>query len=111
VPFAIVTVRREDGSERQARFWPTTVQSERATGVPFVHRYFAEVDKSDFMLIQDRVFGPIFRGYSFFYSQRRRNPALIKKDIPPARSGLNKSLSCIFEIRFGTQYLPVTGSG
>ncbi len=68
VPFVIVTVRREDGGTRQARFWPTAVQYEPATGKPFVHRYFAEVDKADFMLIQDRVFGPVFRGYSFFFT-------------------------------------------
>lgn len=66
VPFVIVTVKKTDGEEKQVRFWPVEVQQTRE-GMPYVHRYFAEVNKSAFLLIQEGVFGPIFRGYSFFY--------------------------------------------
>lgn len=66
VPFAIVTLKKVNGEEKQVRFWPVEVQQTRE-GMPYVHRYFAEVNKSAFMLIQEGVFGPIFRGYRFFY--------------------------------------------
>ena len=66
VPFAIVTLKKDNGEEKQVRFWPVAVQQTRE-GMPYVHRYFAEVNKSAFLLIQEGVFGPIFRGYSFFY--------------------------------------------
>ena len=66
VPFAIVTLKKTDGTEKQVRFWPVEVQQTRE-GMPYVHRYFAEVDKSSFLLIQEGVFGPIFRGYRFFF--------------------------------------------
>ena len=67
VPFAIFTVTRTDGSLRQVRFWPTETSYDPTTGKPYVTRYFAEVNKEDFMLTQDRVLAPIFRGYTFFF--------------------------------------------
>ena len=67
VPFAIFTVTKTDGEIKQVRFWPTETSYDPNTGKPYVIRYFAEVNKEDFMLTQDRVFAPIFRGYSFFY--------------------------------------------
>jgi hypothetical protein len=67
VPFAIFSLTRTDGSTKQVKFWPTETSYDPHTGKPYVVRYFAEVDKQDFMLTQDRVFAPIFRGYSFFY--------------------------------------------
>lgn len=70
VPFVIINLKRTDGSAKQVRFWPTRLDFERTSGVPFVHRYFAEIDKRDFMLTQDRVFAPIFRGYSFFFDPK-----------------------------------------
>jgi hypothetical protein len=66
VPFVIVTLKKTDGEEKQVRFWPLEIQQTRE-GMPYVHRYFAEVNKKDFLLIQEGVFGPIFRGYSFFF--------------------------------------------
>lgn len=67
VPFAIVTVKKTDGKEKMVRFWPVEVETNPQTGQAYVTRYFADVDKQDFMLTQDRVFGVLFRGYSFFY--------------------------------------------
>ena len=67
VPFAIVTVKKTDGVERQVRFWPVEVETRRDDGRGFVSRYFTDVNKEDFMLTQDRVFGGVFRGYSFFF--------------------------------------------
>lgn len=69
VPFAIVTVKKTDGADKQVRFWPVEVLK-TSDNREYVHRYYAEVDKNAFMLIQERVFGPIFRGYDFFFEKR-----------------------------------------
>ena len=77
VPFAIVTMKKADGVEKKVRFWPVEIETRRDNGLPFVSRYFADVDSKDFMLTQDRVFGGIFRGYGFFYEgmpERKRLP-------------------------------------
>ena len=66
VPFVIVTMKKTDGQEKKLRFWPVDVETSR-DGKNFVSRYFTDVNNEDFMLTQDRVFGGIFRGYSFFY--------------------------------------------
>jgi hypothetical protein len=66
VPFVTVTVKKTNGEEKQVRFWPVEVQ-QTPQGVPYVHRYFAEVNQNSFLLIQEGVFGPIFRGYNFFF--------------------------------------------
>ncbi|MCW5923725.1 MAG: DUF4340 domain-containing protein [Saprospiraceae bacterium] len=66
VPFAIVTVKKTDGEEKQVRFWPVEVQ-QTPEGMPYVHRYFAEVNQNSFLLIQEGVFAPVFRGYNFFF--------------------------------------------
>lgn len=66
VPFVIVTMKKTDGQEKKLRFWPVDVETGR-DGKNFVSRYFTDVNNEDFMLTQDRVFGGIFRGYSFFY--------------------------------------------
>lgn len=67
VPFVIITVKKTDGTSKQVRFWPTEISYEAISGRPYVHRYFAEVNKESFMLTQERVFGPIFRGYKYFF--------------------------------------------
>lgn len=67
VPFAVVTMKKSDGAEKLVRFWPVEVEHRRDNGNPYVARYFADVNNEDFMLTQDRVFGPLFRGYGFFF--------------------------------------------
>jgi hypothetical protein len=67
VPFAIVTMKKTDGLEKKVRFWPVEVEVAPDNGKSYVSRYFTDVDKTDFMLTQDRVFGGIFRGYGFFF--------------------------------------------
>jgi hypothetical protein len=67
VPFAIVSLKRENGSSMEVKFWPCEIIYDPKTGAPFTHRYFAEVDKENFALIQDRVFARIFRGYGYFF--------------------------------------------
>ncbi|MBK8195382.1 MAG: hypothetical protein IPK76_20010 [Lewinellaceae bacterium] len=71
VPFAVVTVRKTDGKEKQVRFWPAETIESR-DGREHINRYFAEVDQNDFLSVQDRVFGPIFRSYSFFFEGAER---------------------------------------
>jgi hypothetical protein len=67
VPFAVVTLKKEDGVEKKVRFWPVEVEFRPDDGQQFVARYFTDVNNEAFMLTQDRVFGPIFRGYNFFF--------------------------------------------
>lgn len=67
VPFAVLTMKNVGGTEKQVRFWPVEVENRRDDGQPFVSRYFADVNNEDFMLTQDRVFGPVFRGYEYFF--------------------------------------------
>ncbi|MCK6693328.1 MAG: DUF4340 domain-containing protein [Thermoanaerobaculia bacterium] len=70
VPFAIVSVKKTGGQEKQVRFWPVSVQYRTVGGEPFVVRYFTDVNNGEsFMMTQDHVFGPIFRGYHFFFSE------------------------------------------
>ena len=66
VPFAIVTVKRTDGQEKKVWFWPTEIRINGSTGKTYVERYYAGLD-GDFMIVQEHVFGKIFRGYSFFF--------------------------------------------
>ena len=66
LPFAIVTVKKTDGQEKKVQFWPTEIKINGSTGKTFVEHYHAKRD-GDFLIVQDHVFGQIFRGYSFFF--------------------------------------------
>jgi hypothetical protein len=67
-PFATVLMKKTDGTEKKLRVFPVEIEKNTTTGESYVMRYFAECnDNQDFMLIQDRVFGPIFRGYGYFF--------------------------------------------
>lgn len=73
VPFAVVQVKKTDGQEKLVRFWPVNIQYTTVTGDPFVVRYFTDVNNGEsFLLTQDHVFGPIFRGYHFFFNEREK---------------------------------------
>jgi hypothetical protein len=67
VPFAIIKLQRDNGEERTVRFWPGGVEYRKDNDKPFVTRFFAETSDSSFYLVQDHVFGPIFRGYGYFF--------------------------------------------
>lgn len=68
VPFVIITVKNKEGVETKARFWPVEVDQDPVTGQTFIVRYFTDLnDGALFMLTQHQVFGPVFRGYSFFF--------------------------------------------
>lgn len=72
VPFAIVTLQTADGQQKKARFWPLEVLRERYTGEAIVERYFTQIDTpANFMLTQQRVFGPIFREYQAFFERQQ----------------------------------------
>jgi hypothetical protein len=68
VPFAIVTVKKTDGTEKQVKFWPSEVQELRDTKKTIFVRYLAQCSWGPFVLVQHHVFGKIFRGYSYFFS-------------------------------------------
>lgn len=67
VPFVVLTLKKTDGAEKKVRFWPVEIENRRDDGAPYVSRYFTDVNNEDFLLTQDRVFGPLFRGYGFFF--------------------------------------------
>jgi hypothetical protein len=68
VPFVIMQVKNKDGVETKARFWPLEVEQDPHTGQTFIVRYFTDLnDGALFMLTQHHVFGPMFRGYPFFF--------------------------------------------
>lgn len=77
VPFAIVNLKRADGSETTAKFWPVAVKRSHYTDNNYVVRYFTALG-DDFYLTQEKVFGPVFRGYSFFFEGTPRPPALLQ---------------------------------
>jgi hypothetical protein len=67
-PFAIIRMKKTDGTEKKARFFPVGIERNNSNGTRYVERYFVDIDDNkDFMLIQDRVFGTIFRGLDFFF--------------------------------------------
>ena len=73
VPFAIVSLKKTDGTEKKARFWPVEVRYKNDDGSPYVNRYFTDLnDGGAFLLTQDHVFGPIFRGYHFFFGEAEK---------------------------------------
>lgn len=69
VPFAILEMKKADGTEKSVRFFPVEVITDPQSGEKIVGRYFADCSWGDFMLIQDLVFNPIFRGYDYFFER------------------------------------------
>jgi hypothetical protein len=67
VPYAIFTLKKTDGTEKYVRFWPTETNYYPETGKPYVVRYFTDINKESFLLTQDGVFAPVFKGYSYFF--------------------------------------------
>jgi len=73
VPFAIVTMKKTDGTEKYVRFWPIETGYTAIKNTEYVHRYLTDYNKGEaFLLTQDLVFSPIFRGYSFFYEEKTK---------------------------------------
>jgi hypothetical protein len=78
VPFALVTVKKTDGSEKKATFW----QRERQTdgdGREVIMRFFTLVNDDMFVLTQFGVFQPIFRGYDYFFEGQPDRGRYFKK--------------------------------
>lgn len=74
VPFAIVTLRTTAGAEKTARFWPVSLEQRPTDGSTYVYRYYADLNNGEaFFLTQERVFGPIFRGYHFFFDENDKH--------------------------------------
>lgn len=69
-PFAVVSLKKTDGTEKTVRFFPWEIEKIAGSEAPYVHRYWADASWGDFYLIQDRVFEGIFRGYSYFFGGR-----------------------------------------
>lgn len=68
IPFAVISLKKTDGTEKFVRFWPYETGFSELQGGEFVERYLTDVNKGEaFLLTQHRVFAPLFRGYSFFY--------------------------------------------
>lgn len=78
LPFAIITVRTDDGAEKVARLHPAISSNRHLDSAPPVYeRYLVEVfPQNDFMLLQDRVVSHILWGYDFFFindNQKQQN--------------------------------------
>jgi hypothetical protein len=75
VPFAIVTLKKMDGTEKYVRFWPIETGYDPLKGGNYVARYLTDYNKGEaFLLTQNLVFAPIFRGYSFFFEGKNAQP-------------------------------------
>lgn len=72
VPFAIVNMKKTDGTEKEVKFWPFEQMQVPSTGKIFTNRYLAECSWGPFVLVQERVFGKVFRGYSHFFAGPRK---------------------------------------
>ena len=67
VPFAIIKLKRGNGEEQQARFWPVDVQQKPGSNEWFTERYFVEKNSTDFLVAQHTIFGALFKPYNFFF--------------------------------------------
>ncbi len=76
VPFVIITVKNTAGVEKKARFWPVDIDVSAQTGKESVGRYYTDYNGEAFLLTQTHVFGPLFRGYSYFF------PTLPERKLP-----------------------------
>ena len=76
LPFSIIRLKTENAEEKVVKLHPILKKSktgqlllnEEGTGI--VEKYFADVDGTDFMLIQQLVFGKILWGYENFYPMK-----------------------------------------
>ncbi|MEL6989089.1 MAG: hypothetical protein AAGK97_14850, partial [Bacteroidota bacterium] len=70
IPFCIINVERFDNTTKQVELFKTRQKDPNQTEVKYVDelilRYFAFVDDKDFLLVQDRVFKKLLRGYDYF---------------------------------------------
>lgn len=75
LPFCSINISREDGSEKSLRFFPVAdmIASNKnlsdLKSAEHITRYFVDVDGTDFMLVQQRLFGKLFRGFSYFVTE------------------------------------------
>lgn len=75
VPFAILTIKDIKGEEKVIKFHPIVKGgnvTDQKTGNlvvhnEYVHRYFADINNGDFMMIQQLVFGKLFWAYEHFF--------------------------------------------
>lgn len=68
VPFAIVNLKKTDGTEKNVRFWPVETSFDPSKGNMVIARYLTDYNNGEaFLLTQNLVFSPVFRGYSFFF--------------------------------------------
>ena len=68
VPFAIVNLKKTDGTEKNVRFWPVETSYDQIKGNTVIARYLTDYNNGEaFLLTQNLVFSPVFRGYSFFF--------------------------------------------
>lgn len=75
IPFCTITLKKVSGDSTQVQLFPILEEaqtfdpkSNTEISYPYVERYFASINQSDFMLVQHRVFEELFWGYSFFFN-------------------------------------------
>jgi hypothetical protein len=79
IPFAVITLTKTDGMQKQVKFHPVKTERDAQTGAPYVFRYYADCSWGDFMLAQSTVFAGIFRGYDYFFEGRPEPGSRIKQ--------------------------------
>lgn len=73
IPFCTISLNTKEGNEKIVSLFPienSTMVDESNPGVVKqlpVERYFAESSTGDFILVQDRLFRKILRGYAYFF--------------------------------------------
>lgn len=70
VPFAIITVNKSDGTEKKVALWPYEQRLAYDGKSTLTDRYFAGCSWGDFMLVQHQNFGPLLRGYDYFFDTK-----------------------------------------
>jgi Domain of unknown function (DUF4340) len=75
VPFAIVTLTNTDGREKKVQFWTFEEVKDRS-GKTLTYRYFVKSSWEQHYITQQLVFGPIFRGYSYFFTGKNNTTLL-----------------------------------
>jgi len=73
IPFARVTVSSKSGDSKFVDFYPfkdlliRNANTETVQDAQNLERYFVNKNDEDFLVVQNRVFNPIFRPYEYFF--------------------------------------------
>lgn len=73
LPFCTIQLKTKDSQSKTVRLYPIIKKNKNGglilsnEGKPIIEKYYADVNREDFLLIQQLVFGKILWGYDSFY--------------------------------------------